>query len=123
MPLLNLVAVNIVGWGYLIKMHSYMSPQLNICRMSQYTIGDNSNLKHSVTKSMVGPLPLALHHDYLQYMYHVYVMQMGSKPGCYRICYKITPMSPFYHHDVSPTLIGNSRNPLLDMLLVLFLGG
>ena len=27
---------------------------------------------------MVEPLPLALHHDYLQYMYHVYVMQTGS---------------------------------------------
>ena len=51
--------------------------------MSRYTIDDNSNPKHSVTKSMVGPLPLAPHHDYLQYMYHVYVMQTGSKPGCY----------------------------------------
>ena len=25
-PLVNLVAVNIVGWGYLIRMHSYMIP-------------------------------------------------------------------------------------------------
>ena len=75
--------IHIAGWGYLIKMHSYMMPQLNICHMSQYAIGDNFNPKHRVTKSMVGPLPLAPHHDYLQYMYHVYVMQMGSKPGCY----------------------------------------
>ena len=81
--LFNMVAVNIAGWGYLIKMHSYMMPQLNICRMSQYTIGDNYNPKHSLTKSMVGPLHLAPQHDYLQYMYHVYVMQIGSKPGCY----------------------------------------
>ena len=58
-----------------------MMPQLNIFRMSPYTIGDNSNPKHSVTKSMVGPFPLASHHDYLQYMYHVYVMQTGSKQG------------------------------------------
>ena len=28
MPLLNLVAVNIAGWGYLIEMHSYMMPKL-----------------------------------------------------------------------------------------------
>ena len=83
MPLLNLVAVKIAGWGYLIKMHSYMMPQLNICCISRYTIGDNSNPKHSVTKSMVGHFPLALHHDYLQYMYHVYVMQTGSKLWCY----------------------------------------
>ena len=47
--------------------------------MSQYSIGDNSNPKHNITKSMVGPLPLAPHHDYLQYMYHVYLMQTGSK--------------------------------------------
>ena len=37
------------------------------------------------------------------------------------VCYKITPMSPFFRHDLlSPMLIGNSRNPLLDVLLVLF---
>ena len=70
MPLLNFVVVSITGWGYLIKMHSYMIPQRNICHMSGYTIGDNSNPKHSITKSMAGPFPLALHHDYLQYMYH-----------------------------------------------------
>ena len=38
--------------------------------MSRYTIGDNFYLKYDITKSMVGPLPLAPHHDYLQYMYH-----------------------------------------------------
>ena len=32
---------------------------------------------------MVGPLPLAPHHDYLQYAYHIYIMQAGSKSGCY----------------------------------------
>ena len=51
--------------------------------MSQYTISDNFYLKHNITKFMVGPLPLAPHHDYLQYMDHVYLMQMGSKLGCY----------------------------------------
>ena len=60
-----------------------MMPQLNICRMSRYTIGDNSNPKHNVTKSMVGPLHLVPHYDYLQYMYHVYIMQTESKLGCY----------------------------------------
>ena len=28
--LFNMVAVNIAGWGYLIKMHSYMMPQLDM---------------------------------------------------------------------------------------------
>ena len=70
--------MNIAGWVYLIKMHSYMMPQLNICHMSLYTIGDNSNLKHSITKLIVGPFPLAPHHDYLQYMYHVYLMHRGE---------------------------------------------
>ena len=69
--------------GYLIKMHIYMMSQFNICRMSQYTIDDHSNLKHNTTKLMVGLFPLAPHHDYLQYMYHVYLMQTGSKSGCY----------------------------------------
>ena len=32
---------------------------------------------------MVGPWPLAPHHDYLQYIYRVYLMQMRSKPSCY----------------------------------------
>ena len=85
MPLLNLVAVNIAGWVPLIKMHIYMMPQFNTCHMSRYTIGDNSNPKHNITKSMVGPFPLAPHHDYLQYMYHVYLRPTRSKPGCYII--------------------------------------
>ena len=49
-----------------------MMPQFNICRMSQYTIGDHSNPNDNITKLMVGPFPLAPHHDYLQHMYHVY---------------------------------------------------
>ena len=57
--------------------------QFNICCMSRYTIGDHSNPKHNITKSMVGPFPLAPHHDYLQHMCHVYLMQMGLKSGCY----------------------------------------
>ena len=35
----------------------------------------------NTTKSMVGIFPLAPHHDYLQYMYHVYLMQTGLKTG------------------------------------------
>ena len=58
-----------------------MMPQFNTCRMSRYTIGDNSNPKHNITKLMVGPLPLSPHHDYLQYMYHVYLMHWGQKQG------------------------------------------
>ena len=38
--------------------------------MSRYTIGDNFYPKHNIAKPMVGPFPLALHHYYLQYMYH-----------------------------------------------------
>ena len=81
MPLLNLAAVNIAGWVYLIKKHIYMMPQFNICRMSRYTIGDHPNPKHNLTKSMVGPWPLAPHHDYLQYMHHVHLMQRGQNRG------------------------------------------
>ena len=65
-----------------------MMPQFNTCRMSRYTIGDNSNLKHNITKSMVGPLPLAPYHDYLQYMYHAYLMHRGQNQG-------VTFPSPF----------------------------
>ena len=56
--------------------------------MSRYTIGDNSNPKHNLTKSMVGPFPLAPHHDYLQYIYHVYLMHRGQNWG-------VTFPSPF----------------------------
>ena len=41
------------------------------------------NLKHNITKLMVGPWPLASHQDYLQYMYHVFLMQVALKPGYY----------------------------------------
>ena len=69
--------------GYLIKMRVYMMPQLNICPMARYTIGDHSNPKHNITKSMVGIFPLAPHHDCLQYMYDLYLMQTELKLGCY----------------------------------------
>ena len=67
-----------------------MMPQFNTCRMSRYTIGENSNPKHNITKSMVGPWPLAPHHDYLQciYIYHVYLMHRGQNWG-------VTFPSPF----------------------------
>ena len=69
MPLLNLVAANIVGWFVELKMHSYMVPQLNMYAtcldIPSVTI---PNQKHNITKSMVGPWPLAPHQDYLQHM-------------------------------------------------------
>ena len=62
--------------------------QFNICRMSRYTIDDYSNPKHNITKSMVGIFPLAPHHDSLQYIHHVYLMQRGQNWG-------VTFPSPF----------------------------
>ena len=35
MPFFSMVAVNIAGWVYLIKMHIYMMTKLNICRILQ----------------------------------------------------------------------------------------
>ena len=67
--------------GYLIKMHIYTMSQFNICHISQYTISDHSNPKNNITKSMVGPLPLAPHHDYLQHMLACIFNASGSKPG------------------------------------------
>ena len=46
--------------------------------MSRYTIGDNFYPKYDITKLMVGPLPLAPHHDYLQYMYHANGVKTGG---------------------------------------------
>ena len=37
--------------------------------------------KHNTTKSMVGILPLAPHHDPLQYIHHVHLMQWGQNRG------------------------------------------
>ena len=37
---------------------------------------------------MVGPFPLAPYHDYLQHMYHVYLMHQGQNRG-------VTFPSPF----------------------------
>ena len=34
---------------------------------------------------MVGPWPLAPHHDHLQYIHHIHLMQRGQKLGCYTI--------------------------------------
>ena len=67
-------------------------------RMSRYTIGDTSNPKHNITKSMVGPLALAPDHDSLQYMYHVYLMHQGQKWG-------FTFLSPF-----NSTFLGALQN-------------
>ena len=44
--------------------------------------------EHNTTKSMVGLLPLASHHDSLQYIHHVHLMQRGQNRG-------VTFPSPF----------------------------
>ena len=57
-----------------------------------YTIIDHRqqfcSQKHNTTKSMVGILPLAPHHDSLQYIHHVHLMQRGQNWG-------VTFPSPF----------------------------
>ena len=45
--------------------------------MSRYTIDDNFYLKYDITKLMVGPLHLAPHDDYLQYMSHANGVKTG----------------------------------------------
>ena len=66
--------------------------------MSRYTIDDNFYPKYDITKSMVGPLPLALHHDYLQYMYHA----NGVKTGVLHVplCLKMHELA-----YISPTIV------------------
>ena len=55
MPLLNLVAVNVNGWGYLIK-YAYLHDEKTqyVCHMPRYTIGDNLNPKHSIADQWWG---------------------------------------------------------------------
>ena len=43
---------------------------------------------------MVGPWPLAPHHDYLQYMYHVYLMHRGQNQGVTFITLTLTHEAP-----------------------------
>ena len=65
--------------GYLIKYAYLHNEKIQyVCRMPRYTIGDHFNPKHNTTKSMVGILPLAPHHDSLQYIHHVHLMQRGQ---------------------------------------------
>ena len=63
--------------------------------MCRYTIGDNFYPKHNITKSMVGPLPLAPYHDYLQDMYHVYLMHQGRNRGVTNTHTQHKEISPF----------------------------
>ena len=50
-----------------------------------YTTIDNRQRfrspKHNTLKSMAGLLPLAPHHDSLQYIHHVNLMQRGQNRG------------------------------------------
>ena len=39
------------------------------------------SLKHNTIKSMAGIFPLAPHHDSLQYIYHVHLMQQDQNLG------------------------------------------
>ena len=66
-----------------------MMPQFNMCRISRYTISNNSNPKHNTTKSMVGLFPLDPHHDYYNiYLYHVFLIHRVQNWG-------VTFLSPF----------------------------
>ena len=53
------------------------------------------SLKHNTTKSMVGLLPLAPHHDSLQYIHHVHLMQQGKNRGVTDITYNDDPTEMF----------------------------
>ena len=57
---------------YLIKMCVYMMPLLIYVVCLDIPSMTIPNQKHNITKSMVGPWPLAPHQDHLQYMYHIY---------------------------------------------------
>ena len=46
--------------------------------------------KHNTTKSMVGLLPLAPHHDSLQYIHHVHLMQRGQNRGATGLLIDVT---------------------------------
>ena len=49
MPLFIMVAVSIVGWVHLIKMHVYMMTKLNMCCIPRYTI-DNDPIRRNITQ-------------------------------------------------------------------------
>ena len=55
MPLFDLVATIVAGWVHLINYDAYLhDDQHNICRMPRYTLGDNSNSKHSIADQWWG---------------------------------------------------------------------
>ena len=91
---------------YLIKMRVYMMPHLiyAVCRdIPSVTI---PNQKHNITKSMVGPWPLAPHQYYLQYM------QVGLKLGYY------IPLPLQYH--CPQCFIKLNKNDTLALPLVIY---
>ena len=51
---------------------------------------------------MVGPWPLALHHDHLQYIHHVHLMQRGQNQG-------VTQQLRMDHKDYIENFPGNPK--------------
>ena len=71
MPLLNLVAANIAGWVHLIKYAYLHDDKLNMyaaCPDIPSVTNFQPETQHN--QSMVGPWPLAPHHDH----YNIYIM-------------------------------------------------
>ena len=62
-------------------MHIYMMLKLNMRRTPRYSIGDDLNPKTYHSRSMAGPWPLAPHHDHLQYIHHIHLIQRGQNQG------------------------------------------
>ena len=54
------------------------------------------NPKHNISKSMVGPWPLAPHHDYLQYIHHIHLMQRDQNRGV-TLCSKAVTLRAYYN--------------------------
>ena len=46
---------------------------------------------------MVGPWPLAPHHDHLQYIHHIHLTQRGQKPGHYIPVMKSMEITSHFH--------------------------
>ena len=63
------------------NVHVYMMQNYYVLDSMIYHRQRSQLPKHNMTKSMVGIFPLAPHHDPLQYMHHVHLMQWGQNRG------------------------------------------
>ena len=73
--------MNIVGWVHLIKMHIYMMTNLISIVYHDRPLATISFAETYTIKSMARLFPLAPHHDSLQYIHHVRLMQRGQNRG------------------------------------------